>query len=263
MRVTFDSNVYRLVVDSSKFPNHPFHKDLLVIHNAVQRGIVVGLLSGTVATLEGVRRKDRADYFSTVSAKSTLADVKHVDRSIRYRFSIGPDHTQHPGLPAVFDGWLKDVVALGMRFMRAPRIGMPRPPIPESHYIPRPDNTSLKRFFELGREIKGRGVGIHAIENIGTRFSQRIGSDSTWFESLGEYRNKNELNKIADAVGEWADGDTVATHYAYANDILCTEDTAKSAGTSVFDATNRAWLVQHFDFSFASIQTLASVISNA
>ena len=263
MRVTFDSNVYRLVVDPSKDPDHRFHKDLQVIHNAVQRGIVVGLLSETIATLEGVLRRDRADYLSSVVAKDTSTEYELDDGSIRLGFSSGPDHTQHPGLPAVFDGWLKDAAAFGMRFMRAPRINMPRPPIPESQYIPRPDNASLDRFFELGREIKKRGVGIHAIEEIGKRFSDRIGSGSTWFESLYEYRNKNEWNEIADAVAEWADGDTVAAHYAYANDIFCTEDMAKSAGTSIFNTTNRTWLKQCYGFSFASIQTLASIISNA
>jgi hypothetical protein len=31
-------------------------------------------------------------------------------------------------------------------------------------------------------------------------------------------------------VSEWADGDAVAAHIAYGNDIFCTQDQGKSAG---------------------------------
>ena len=90
MRVTFDSNVYRLVVDPSKDPDHRFHKDLQVIHNAVQRGIVVGLLSETIATLEGVLRRDRADYLSSVVAKDTSTEYELDDGRFDSGFRLVP-----------------------------------------------------------------------------------------------------------------------------------------------------------------------------
>ena len=185
------------------------------------------------------------------------------DGSIRLGISIGPDHSQHPGLPAVLDGWLQSAMAMGFRFMRAPRIGMPRPPVPEADYFPRPNDASYDRFSALLAEIETRGVGHSAIRDIGKRFNQRLGSpDSPWFRFLSDYRNPHKRTDVAKAVAEWADGDTVAAHYAFSNDVLCTEDAAQSAGRSVFDAANRAWLTQQFGITFASVEALASIIAN-
>ena len=61
----------------------------------------------------------------------------------------------------------------------------------------------------------------------------------------------------------WADGDTVATHYAYGNDFLCTEDTGKSSSSLVFNSSNRHWLQKDYGLSLVSISQLAAKLQFA
>ena len=263
MRVTFDSNVYRPVVDPSKFPNDPLRPHFEAIHRAVKRGTVIGLLCETISTLEGIRRDDRAGYFSGVRSKVNFTEEEQGDGSVRLGISIGPDDSTHPGFPATFEQWLQDAVGIGMRFMRAPRIGLPRYPTPESAYIARPNaEESLDRYHSMARAIESRGVGQSVVEKIGARINQRLGTpDAPWFSSLGQHRDSTERAEIASAVAEWADGDTVAAHYGYSNDVLCTQDLGHSAGNSVFDAVNRGWLEREFGITFVSVEELAAMIA--
>ena len=262
MRVTFDSNVYRPVVDPSRFPNDPLGQHFEAIHRAVKRGSVIGLLCETITTLEGIRRDDRADYFSAARPNVEFTEQEQGDGSIRLGISIGPDDSMHPGLPATFGQWLQDAVAIGMRLMRAPRIGLARSPTPESAYSPRPDAESLERYHSMARAIKSRGVGQSVIERIGARINQRGGTpNAPWFSSLGEFRDLSERAEIASAVAEWADGDTVAAHYGYGNDVLCTQDRGHSTRNSVFNAVNRRWLEREFGISFVSVEALAATIA--
>ena len=262
MRVTFDSNVYRGVVDPSRFPNDPLHQHFDTIHRAVKRGSVMGLLCETITTLEGIRRDDRADYFSAVRSKVEFTEEEQDDGSIRLGFSIGPDDSTHPGLPATFGQWLQDAVAIGMRFMRAPRIGLPRNPTPDSAYLPRPGAESLDRYHSMARAIESRGVGQNVIERIGVRINQRRRTpNAPWFRSLGEYRAASERAEIASAVAEWADGDTVAAHFGYGNDVLCTQDRGNSTRNSVFNAVNRGWLERQYGISFMSVEAFAATVA--
>ena len=262
MRVTFDSNVYRGVVAPSQFPNNPLYRHFETIHRAVMGGSIVGLLCETMATLEAIRRDERADYFSSVRPKVTVAEEEQTDGSIRLAFSIGPNDNTHPGLPSTFGQWLQDAVAVGMRFMRAPRIGLPRTPIPDSAFLSRPLDDSLDRYQSLAAAIESRGVGQNVIKGIGIRINRRRGTpDDPWFRSLHDYRDHSERAEIASAVAEWADGDTVAAHYGYGNDVLCTLDRGNSTRDSVFNAVNRGWLEHQYGISFMSVETLAATIA--
>jgi hypothetical protein len=70
--------------------------------------------------------------------------------------------------------------------------------------------------------------------------------------------------EFANAVAEWVDGDSVAAHVAYSNDVFCTEDQGKSAsGGSILDADNRVWLAVTYNVKFATIRELATQIRSA
>jgi hypothetical protein len=45
-------------------------------------------------------------------------------------------------------------------------------------------------------------------------------------------------------------------YIAYRNDILCTNDRARAAGTSIFDSNNQAWLKSEFGIRFATLEEL-------
>jgi hypothetical protein len=65
-------------------------------------------------------------------------------------------------------------------------------------------------------------------------------------------------------MGEWADGDSIAAHIAYGNDVFCTHDRSKSAGRkSILDADNREWLAERYNVEFATIEELAARVRSA
>src|SRR4051812_18944194 len=100
-----------------------------------------------------------------------------------------------------------------------------------------------KVFHDVAEAIEARGVGIAKIKQIGEHINNRAGASRPWYEALSEAQDEDEHEEIQRAVREWADGDTVAAHIAYCNDVLCAGDKGKSARTSsVFDVENRRWL---------------------
>lgn len=61
--------------------------------------------------------------------------------------------------------------------------------------------------------------------------------------------------------GDWADADAIAAHYAYGNDIFCTNDIAKGAGSnSVMSADNRKELENEYCIEFKSLDELIRIL---
>ena len=55
------------------------------------------------------------------------------------------------------------------------------------------------------------------------------------------------MDKVAKAVAELADCESLAAHISYGFDYYCTMDEAKGAdGESIFDAKHRRWLAEEF-----------------
>ena len=73
----------------------------------------------------------------------------------------------------------------------------------------------------------------------------------------------DDRKKIARLVAEWADGEAVAAHIGYANDIFCSGDFKKSGrGKSVLDPEHRAWLTKEFGVRFATLSQLAEIVAS-
>jgi hypothetical protein len=70
--------------------------------------------------------------------------------------------------------------------------------------------------------------------------------------------NQARDERLRNACAEWADGELVGAHIAYRNDVLCTDDFARAAGRSVFDMTNRAWLIAEFGVAFRTLGELVA-----
>lgn len=264
MRVTFDSNAYQRVVDPSKFPKDPHQSDFQTIHAALCSGRIEGLLSETVATLEGIQKTQRGPYFSSMTPTIDMREEAQPDGNIKLEIALKPNDGLHPGLHPILSQWLNRADALGIKFMRAPRIGTPRPSelLRDVYYDEADEGQSAKRqgrFFDLVREIDRRGVGVAVVKGIGNQINVRLGVAKPWFASLDKPKDTLEESQIKKAVAEWADGDTVAAHYGYENQYLCSEDAGKSAGaSSVFGATNRAWLEGTYGLKFVTLSELAA-----
>ena len=160
--------------------------------------------------------------------------------------------------------WITASTSLGLKFLYAPRRGVPRPSELLNEALFEVETTEAQReqrqkiFHEVAEAIEARGVGISKIKQIGQRINSRSGVSRPWYKALSEAKNEQEHREIQKAVAEWADGDTISAHIAYRNDVLCAGDKAGSAGTnSVFDQENRRWLEETYGIRFVTLSELA------
>jgi hypothetical protein len=250
LRVTFDSNVWQMIVMPGLATRSELFADFTTIHEAVCANQVQGFVSETVGTLEAVRNAGRKAYFTSIKPNADVTvDVK--DGQALLTINIGTNHEQHPGLHKVVKGRLDLAITLGMRLMRAPRMSIPVSAsfLDLSIFADKSDvPTSAardNRWGDILGTIEQRGVGSAVLRSL----EARAGNNA---EAIGD-------RDFARAVAEWADGDSVAAHVAYDNDIFCTEDQGKSAGgRSILDQENRQWLTLTHNVNFATVRELAN-----
>ncbi|MEQ9169268.1 MAG: hypothetical protein RLO12_23645 [Fulvivirga sp.] len=243
MRVTFDSNVWRVVSSPEIFPKDKDKLHIDKIRNAIENGKIIPCISETMFTLEGIKNVDRKSFFGGYKAKIDFDVTELENGQIQIGITMEPDHSAHPGNTPHLTKHLTDALRLGFKVLRCPRIGgVTNPDILEQYYLQqRPDDLKEKLDLLGGllREIESRGCGIKVIKDIGENFK---GNASNWHEGI---RNApgSENRQIESAIAEWADGDSVAAHIAYKNDFFCTRDLAKKAGQrSIFSSANRNWI---------------------
>ena len=167
--------------------------------------------------------------------------------------SFGPDDQRHPGLPEVQAQKLRIALASGVRLLR----GMSWLGLPSPMEISDPQIFVAETKDAMG-EREQRQIDIYA--RMETRAVGKAAFDAAggWgAPSEGPFNEK----KFRKACAEWADGELVAAHIAYQNDILCTEDHANATGTSIFDPANRAWLSEDFRVQFATLQELVERVA--
>jgi len=267
LTTTFDSNTYRRAVDPSRFPQDAKAPKLRKINAALKDGRIAGYLSETLATLEGVQNAQRGAYFANVAPKVTRALKTSADGETKRGVIVEADDSLHPGVHPIVARWIGEANSLGLRFLRAPRIGSPRPTELLSKAKFAEDDTErqkrLDKFMEVARAIEARGVGIARLKAIAEQIKARTGSTGPWYSALNDAQDDQERREIERAVAEWADGDAIAAHIAYGIDVLCTEDRAQSAGVpSIFDASNRAWLEETYGIRIVSVEQLAAELDD-
>jgi hypothetical protein len=131
---------------------------------------------------------------------------------------------------------VRRALELGMRILSAPRAGSTRILDGDPYAQDADRETRLTRYASIAAAIEARGLGY-------ARVSKVAQSDS---------------NQFARAVAEWADGDSVAAHHSYGNDLFCTQDRAVRAGRhSVLHPANRGWLRRVYAVEFVTIAELA------
>lgn len=271
MKTTFDTNTYRPVVEPERYINHPDYTSFKALHDAARAGRIQPFACEAMFTLEAVTRVDRAAYLASRRLTSEIKESETDDGRITGSITLAPDHAQHPGLSAREVERLEKALDLGFRFLSQPRIGMARPPEmrPDLHrhrFATDADISSrLQKFSDVALAIQARGVGFARAAALGERARNRAKAAVPWFSLLADERffNADERKELAAAVGEWVDGDNVAAHIAYANDVFCTLDTAGKGRPSVFNGENRAWLSDTYCIRFATPTELASLLASA
>jgi hypothetical protein len=66
MRVTFDSNVWQMIVMPALARNTDLHNAYEIVHDGVRNAQVQGFICETVGTLEAVRISGRKTYFTSL-----------------------------------------------------------------------------------------------------------------------------------------------------------------------------------------------------
>ena len=241
MRVTFDSNVWRVIASPNRFRTEGSKKSIKTLLKAIKERRILPCLAEPVFTLEAIKRMDRKDFLSGYKPNRDIKEKDETDGSTSFEISIGPDRNYHPGSRPPLSTHLKDALNKGFRILRCPRIaGFVNPDLHEEDFIDDeivPIEKRQERFFECLDKIERRGCGISHIKSIGYRYS----NGKRWHDGIPN-APKTEEGAIAKALAEWADGDSLAAHVAYNNDYFCTRDVGKSGGTdSILSEKNRKW----------------------
>lgn len=271
MRVTFDTNTYRPVVEPHRYANHTDHAIYADLNQAISDGRITPFICEALFTIEAIRRVARAPYLASRKPLMQTTESSPLEGHARATITLGPDHSQHPGLSTREIERLEAALQLGFRLLVQPRFGTPRPePVrldlhPERFARDTDIAERQRRFNEALDAIEMRNVGFAIAKTIGDRAHKRAGRSATWFELLNEDRffNDDERKEIAAAVGEWVDGDSIAAHVAYRNDIFCTEDKAGKGRPSIMNADNRTWLASTYGTRFATPRELNALLQAA
>lgn len=240
MKVSFDSNAWEKVFD-------PADRDWAVVRSAISSGRITGFICEAAFRIEAIRKRERADYFAepAMGVQTPFSTVIINGKPYVQLMSFGPDDERHPGLPEVQSNKLKNALAAGVRLLRGGAwMGLPSPVEirDPALFVQSNDPGREQRQIDASARIEARGVGKAAFDAAGG-----------WNPQASAAQNEKVFHK---ACAEWADGELVAAHIAYRNDILCTNDQARSAGTSVFDSNNRAWLKSEFGVKFATLEEI-------
>lgn len=260
--ITFDSNVWRVIVSPDAFPKDSEIQAAKRVNSAIQLGRAEGRLSETVFTLEGVQRADRKEYLARYKPEQRVSISDSRGRGkIDVQFTIAASTIGHPGNSPYLSKHLQDALALRFRLMKCPRFGSPKnPDINDAWYVAQPEAAVVERLKRIGetlQALEARGSGIAKIESIGKKYATQR---QTWFDGLGN-APVSLAGEVASAVAEWADADSIAAHVGYGNDYFCTRDEGRAGGAaSALAPASRAWLTSTYALRFVSISELASLV---
>ena len=261
MRVTFDTNTLDRVARPERYLSEACGADYIRVHDALRAGRLKGYFSETLVTLEGVGREDRVPVFGSTRV---VSDSRQTGENV-IGITIGLKQDRTPLHPK-FSESVRAAQSIGMRALRGPArmvVGFSWKDDDRSFYEQVEPIEGLVRRREIASEVAAaieiRGLGRAKGLSLGLEFSKRDGAaGELWLQGLSRAR-ASERKKVARAIAEWADGDSIAAHVGYGNDFFCTHDQGKGVGGPLtFDAVNRAWLTTTFGVSFVTLSELAA-----
>lgn len=236
MKITFDSNVWRMVVSPAKFPKNELRDVYIALYTSIAEGRNLGFLSETIFRVEGIQNSARRDFLANYSTKPEKLVQELPGNVVHVRLSFGPSTTNMVEGSDYHRLHLADARNLGVKLLHCPRLGnQQNPDVLDSDYVAQSseDLESVSRIFSIVvQEIENLGCGMRWLTDIGEKYADH------WRDGLRS-APQSEAIDIAKAVAEWADADSLAAHIAYGNDVFCTLDVGKSAGSkSILSKSN-------------------------
>ncbi|MFA4743703.1 hypothetical protein, partial [Vibrio vulnificus] len=223
--VTFDSNVWEIIVDENKRANAD--QVYTQLFELIKSKAIIPFFFEGLATIETLKKTDRKEYIANYKGAFSMS----VDGEV-VSASKGSDA---PQLTDYLATAIPKALELGFRFTKLPRIGAPMLEIDEKYRAP-------DERYELGERLKRSFECLRFIESIGAG-RDHLMKQLPEVEGGVIQRTKAAHNlsdkKYAKGVGEWVDGDALAANYGYGIDFFCTNDKASGAGkTSIFSEAN-------------------------
>jgi hypothetical protein len=123
-KVTFDTQVWNRMVFPERYSDRPNYAALVKIHNAIRSGQVRGFLSESFGTIESIKREDRARFHLQDVPKVEVTHKSHGPGLHCLTIDIQARHSLHPGLSQEFEEELNEALAMGMKLLSAPYIGV-------------------------------------------------------------------------------------------------------------------------------------------
>jgi hypothetical protein len=234
MRITFDTNSLMDLFLPKPTQRPELQPAAARVRNALADGTLQGFFCESVLTLEGVMKPDRKEVFGLRQARKPL-DPK-------------------------FGSMIQRAKAFGLRAVRAPKLlGFGWSWADEDGTLFVPDGSineliaRMDRTNELATAVSRRGFGYARAVTVGRGFADcaNPAQPVIWCKGL-PHAGRRRVNR---AIAEWSDGNSIAAHYGYGNDLFCTEDTS-----GLFDDVNRQWLANAYGVRFTTLDSLAEMV---
>ncbi|TCS32808.1 hypothetical protein EDC15_11032 [Acetobacter aceti NBRC 14818] len=122
----------------------------------------------------------------------------------------------------------------------------------------------MDRVHELAKVLRCKGVGKAAAIALDEELTDKYGNDEEelFHKGLGRAKTNSEKKHVAKAIAEWADGDSITSHYGFGMNLFCSEDFGKSyQKPSVLDEEHRKWLESDFGIKFVTLFELARMLT--
>lgn len=127
LKVTFDSNTFRKILNPSSIKGS-YERDVYgVIHEAIKIGKIQPYFSSAMFILEEPPRKDRGEHISKNRAKAVFNEWDGANGRIRDRAECSPDHSTAYLLSDYSILRLNIAIDLGFKMIHLPRFGRPMP----------------------------------------------------------------------------------------------------------------------------------------
>jgi hypothetical protein len=264
LRVTFDTNTIERIIAPERFAEEAGFTAYQEIRASLEDGRIRGFFSEALVGLDAYRKEEKVEFLGNARFRSEALTTGPASIGI----SVGAQWGAKPELSQQFLHRLEGMKALGMKGLIGPRRLGDLHPYPGDLVVYEPLQncdevvSHADKTAAIDRALSQRGLGRAKVVNLGLQFSQRDGKSGEWWpQGIARVRDNTERKKIREAICEWADGDAIAAHFGYGNDLFCTEDMARNSGVqSAFHPQNRGWLKTEFDIVFVSLTELAEQI---
>ena len=127
MRVTFDTNVWNRMVLPEKWISSPNYDEFVRIKDAIRNGRIRGFISEGFATAESIGKRNRAKYHVQSVPGVGVTPEMPGGGSISMSIEIKPKHDQHPGIGEDFEEELTAALAIGIKLLTTPYVGLAVP----------------------------------------------------------------------------------------------------------------------------------------